>query len=244
MEHITSQPDMVRTVYYLPATLRPLAPPGFLLNIFHIGSEIGVQCLICISQREILPLQVIFTTWNDLGEHHYVGPYNLDANYFDPYNTFPHLAYLKLSGYFISWYKLPSGSLAPPVLLAQEQLFYFYNLQPVSNACANDPVGPPTLSHDSAFPTEDKLYATMLLNSTATLVVTSGEDAAPVHFQLAAGLQSVEVPLMPGLQQFKVMRDGRVLADVVGAELFNASTNPAIIASCNHQTFTGSTLLL
>ena len=40
---------------------------------------------------------VIFTTWNDLGEHHYVGPYNLELNYFDPGNTFPHLAYLALS---------------------------------------------------------------------------------------------------------------------------------------------------
>jgi hypothetical protein len=47
---------------------------------------------------------VIFTTWNDLGEHHYVGPYNLVRDFWDPYNAHPHLAYLELSSYFIEWY--------------------------------------------------------------------------------------------------------------------------------------------
>ena len=60
------------------------------------------------------PDMVIFTTWNDLGEHHYVGPYNLQHHGYQRYNAFPHLAYLELSAYFIQWYKLPAGSAAPP----------------------------------------------------------------------------------------------------------------------------------
>ena len=53
------------------------------------------------------PDMVIFTTWNDLGEHHYVGPYNLQRHIdtqdprYSKYNAFPHVAYLELSAYFI-----------------------------------------------------------------------------------------------------------------------------------------------
>lgn len=53
------------------------------------------------------PDMVIFTTWNDLGEHHYVGPYNLHRHIntknpqYSKYNAFPHMAYLQLSAYFI-----------------------------------------------------------------------------------------------------------------------------------------------
>lgn len=53
------------------------------------------------------PDMVIFTTWNDLTEHHYIGPYNLHRHIntkspqYSRYNAFPHLAYLELSAYFI-----------------------------------------------------------------------------------------------------------------------------------------------
>eukprot|EP01047_Picozoa_sp_COSAG01_P062323 COSAG01_NODE_7908_length_2997_cov_10.717046_2_plen_378_part_00 len=63
------------------------------------------------------PDMVIFSTWNDVCEHHYVGPYKLSkqkkVKCANPYNTFPHLAYLQLSSFFIEWYKQPAGSAAP-----------------------------------------------------------------------------------------------------------------------------------
>lgn len=105
-------------------------------------------------------------------QHHYVGSYNLQRNYFDEYNTFPHLAYLQLSSYFIEWYKLPTGS--PPPEVRNETLFYFYNSQPVNNTCPGDPLGPGSVNTDAEFPAEDMLYATVLLREAASLVMTSG----------------------------------------------------------------------
>jgi hypothetical protein len=62
-------------------------------------------------------------------------------------------------------------------------------------------------------------------------------------FKAGPGVASFEVPLFPGQQQVKVTRAGVVMVDVIGSEIVNASTNPAVIALCDHQTFTGSALL-
>ena len=59
-----------------------------------------------------------------------------------------------------------------------------------------------------------------------------------------AGLVSFEVPRFAGAQKIKVTRGGVVLANVVGSELVNASSDPAVLARCDHQTFTGAASLL
>ena len=46
----------------------------------------------------------------------------------------------------------------------------------------------------------------------------------------------------PG-QRIQVTRGGVTLADMLGSELVNASTDPAVLARCDHQTFTGSAVL-
>ena len=187
------------------------------------------------------PDMVIFTTWNDLSEHHYVGPYNLGHLGYHRWNAFPHLAYLELSAYFIQWYKLPAGSPAPSI--TTEKLFYFYNLQPVNNSCPGDPLGPGRFVRlDARYPIENRLYATLLLNSSAELTLISGHGS-PVTFRAAPGVVSFEAPRHPGRQRLRVTRHGTVLADVVGAELVNASSDPSVLARCDHQTFTGSALL-
>lgn len=67
------------------------------------------------------PDYVIYATWNDLQEHHYLGPYNHTfwglAGEEQPvwHTEFPHMAYLELSAYFVRWFKLPAGSAAPDV---------------------------------------------------------------------------------------------------------------------------------
>ena len=216
------------------------------------------------------PDMVIFTTWKDLGEHHYVGPYNLQHTGYHRYNAFPHLAYLELSAYLFEWYKRPPGAAAPVVAASQEKLFYFYNLQPwnnscpvsaaagqlhvteiptvclqLSNTCQGDSLGPGRfVVSDAAYPMDDKLYATLLVNATAVLSMTSGAAAEQTFWVASAGLHSFEVPRFPGAQRIRVSRaGGRVLADVVGSELVNASTDPAVLADCNHQTFTGTAAL-
>ena len=152
----------------------------------------------------------------------------------------------RLGAYFVEWYKLPAGSAAP--LITEEKLFYFYNLQPQNNTCLGDPAGPGRfVESDPGYPREDMLYATLLLNASAELSMVSGGAAART-FQGGPGVVSFEVPLFPGEQRLTVTRHTGggvpvVLADVVGSEHVNASTNPAVIARCDHQTFTGSALL-
>jgi hypothetical protein len=193
---------------------------------------------------------VIFTTWNDLGEHHYVGPYNHSLWGHDTRtgwqatngpNEYPHDAYLELSAHFIKWYKLPAGAPEPAILPARESLFYFYNLQPVDNDCPGDPVGPlDKIRTDAAFPLEDAVYVTALLAFNATLRITSGAGSggAPVAFALAPGRSSVQVPARSGAQRFELLRAGAVLIDVVGSEAINTTQQASEI--CNSQTFSGS----
>lgn len=95
---------------------------------------------------------------------------------------------------------------------------------------------------DSRYPLEDRLYATLLLNSTAELSLTSGANKA-VTFEAGPGVVSFDVPRLPGQQRVKVTRGGVILVDVVGSELVNISTSSYVLARCDHQTFTGTALL-
>ena len=128
---------------------------------------------------------------------------------------------------------------------ADEAVFYFYNLQPVNNSCPGDPAGPPDLRSDPGFPLEDALYATLLLAKPAELVLMSGlatgasGPQSVLRETVPAGLVSFQVPRRPGMQRVVVSRAGEVLVNVTGAERVNVSTAPAVLADCNHQTFTG-----
>ena len=127
--------------------------------------------------------------------------------------------------------------------MTREQLYYFYNLQPVNNSCPGDQLGPPAVYQDTAFPPEDRLYATLLLNASAEVVLTSGwrtDFAASAVVAVPPGLHSFSVLRQPGLQNIRVVRNGVLLANATGAERVNASTDPAVTARCDHQTFAGS----
>ena len=196
------------------------------------------------------PDVVIYTTWNDLGEHHYMGPYNRtlwghdSASGWDAGNgpnLFPHDAYRELSAYFIRWWKAPAGSPPPPVRGADEAVFFFYNLQPVNNSCPGDPVGPAVRNaSDPDYPVEDAVYVTALLAAPANLTVTSGA-ALPRDFALPAGVSSVQLPAASGAQRFEVRRGALQLADVVGSEAINTTEMSAGV--CNMQTFCGTVRL-
>eukprot|EP01047_Picozoa_sp_COSAG01_P010741 COSAG01_NODE_461_length_16698_cov_113.458160_3_plen_548_part_00 len=210
------------------------------------------------------PDWVIFSTWNDVGEHHYVGPMNNSywgavpaAPHLVTHTDFPHMAYLELSSYFIKWYKSPAGSGAPVVAAVDEAVFYFYNLQPVGNPCPLDQTGPDTIHATAEYPAEDAVYVTSLLAEPATLTITTGlsftkapgrgaagftiprAGSGPVNttFALPAGLHAVHVPALQGGQMFTVSRGGAVVATVLGSEGINTTAMSAAI--CNKQTFSG-----
>jgi hypothetical protein len=192
------------------------------------------------------PDVVIATTWNDLGEHHYVGPYNKTLWGHDTItgwdagsgpNVYPHTAYLELAAYYIRWYKLPAGSPAPAIQAGDEALFFFYNLQPVNNTCALDPIGPLTKIEDRPeYPLEDAVYVTVLLAAEANVTITTGGGVSTT-FELAAGVQTAQVPALAGQQQFEVQRNGIVLALAIGTEAINTTAEAEGI--CNDQTFSG-----
>ncbi len=130
----------------------PYSPHGKGNNRYYSGS--GAKGLIQTWMAHIngvngtQPDFVIYATWNDLQEHHYLGPYNhtfwglVGENQPVWHTQFPHMAYLQLSAYFVQWYKAPAGSPPPPVTEQEEAIFYFYHLQPVDNNCPDDPLGP------------------------------------------------------------------------------------------------------
>jgi hypothetical protein len=208
---------------------------------------------------------VIYTTWNDLAEHHYLGPYNHTfwglANETQPqwHTEYPHIAYLQLSRYFIQWYKQPAGSAAPAVAAEDEAVFYFYNLQSVLNKCPLDKWGPPApghgAGHDTEYPKEDMVYVTSLLAEPGTLTIESGlpftkppgngiagftipvGEPSSTRFQLPAGLHSVKVPALAGGQRFTFERGGGKKVVATGSEGINTTELSAIV--CNVQTFTG-----
>jgi hypothetical protein len=209
------------------------------------------------------PNWVLFSTWNDVGEHHYVGPMNNtywgahpEAPNLVTHTDFPHQAYLQLSAYFIRWYKLPAGSAAPLVTRADEALFYFYNLQPISNACPLDETGQDTIHATTAYPAEDMVYITCLLAEPANITVESGlpftkppgkgaagfeipgakPSASKTVFAVPAGVYSVKVPALCGGQRFTFERGGATWS-VLGSEGINTTAMSTGI--CNKQTFSG-----
>ena len=208
----------------------------------------------------VQPDYVIFSTWNDVGEHHYVGPMKNSywgampaAPHLVMHTDFPHMAYLELSSYFITWYKLPAGSPAPPVV--DEAVYYFYNLQPIGNPCPLDQTGQDTIHATQAYPAEDAVYVTTLLRTPANVTIESGlpftkppgdgaagftitptSPPSTAWFVLPAGLHSVQVPALCGGQRITVRR-GTTVVSLLGSEGINTTDMSAAI--CNKQTFSG-----
>jgi hypothetical protein len=205
---------------------------------------------------------VIFTTWNDLGEHHYMGPANktdcghddvtkwvgcpnwqtANLTEFPPWTygeaNWTHLGFLELAAAFIPWYKSPPGSPMPPITPESEAGFYFYNLQSFNNSCPGDPVGSSTRGSRGSpnYPIEDAVYLHMLLASPANATITSG-TAPGVLFPMEAGINYVKTLWSPGKQSFRVERAGVVLADVTGTQAIN--TTAQSMELCSAQTFSG-----
>lgn len=192
------------------------------------------------------PDMVIFTTWNDLLEGHYVGPYAATDWGRDtvtgwlPHgpNLFPHEAYIDLSAHFMRWYRLPGGSPEPPIAPEQEGVLYWYNLQPIANPCPGDSIGPLVKSSQPGYPLEDAVYVTALLAFPANVSIYGGSSGAATTFSLPAGRSSVQVASAPGWPRVIVQRVGVVLANVTGSEAINSTEQASGV--CTMQTFSGS----
>lgn len=248
-----------RGMMYMAPWSAPYSP--HVLNNNRVKPCAGSQCIEDLWTAHIStpppaqPSFVTASTWNDLTEHHYIGPYEITANggRLRQDQRWPHVGYLELSRYFIQWYKMPYGSPPPRIVPGAvknatsfpEQLFYFHNLQYIGNNCSEDPLRRPGYAFNARYPLEDRVYATTLLAAPANITIISGANSSgaggnATQFVLPAGLASVKAPVWPGYQRFIIRRNGNVLVDVVSAQRFNSSDEAP---ECNGQTYTGTAVL-
>jgi glucan endo-1,3-alpha-glucosidase len=167
------------------------------------------------------PDWVDLVTWNDFNESTYCSPVlnPEQSQYGEGFLATPHrychAAYLELSKYYIAWYKTGQE---PPI--DRDALFYFYRTHP-KNAVASDPKDAPVTSFGGD--PQDVIYSTVFLTGPAQLEIDSGGNRSTNT--LAAGIQSVRTPFMPGPQLFILRRNGAVVLSEQGPPILSLITN-------------------
>ncbi|OJJ73093.1 hypothetical protein ASPBRDRAFT_73559 [Aspergillus brasiliensis CBS 101740] len=156
------------------------------------------------------PSLVEIISWNDYGESHYIGPYS--ANHSDDGSSkwakgMPHDAWRDLYKPYIAAYK--SGDSKPAI--TQEGLVYWYRPTPKGVNCPEDNMPAP----NGFQMLSDSIFVATMLNSPATLTVTSGSNA-PVKVEVPAGIVTTNVTMGIGAQKFQVSRNGQIILDGKG----------------------------
>jgi glucan endo-1,3-alpha-glucosidase len=164
------------------------------------------------------PDWVEIVTWNDFNESSYSSPVGSPNQYESqlaiPYR-YCHAGYLELSKHYIAWYK--SGQ-EPPI--NQDGLFFFYRTHP-QNAVASATNDVPVTWFIGDI--QDVIYNTVFLTAPAQMVVSSGGNLSTNT--LAAGIQSVRTPFVPGPQSFALLRNGTNVLSVQGPLILSQITN-------------------
>ncbi|OJJ35577.1 hypothetical protein ASPWEDRAFT_109940 [Aspergillus wentii DTO 134E9] len=177
--------------------------------------------------RQILDLAPRFVeiiTWNDYGESHYIGP--LSSPHSDDGASkwamdMPHTGWLEMSKPFIAAYK--AGDKSVDKHITEEKLVYWYRPTPKdvdcdstdttmqgspSNASGNFFAGRP----DGYETMKDEVFVVSLLNSSATVQVSSGDKTRKFH--APAGAKAFSLPMGVGKQKFSLIRNGKpVISD-------------------------------
>ncbi|KAL4910864.1 hypothetical protein BDW74DRAFT_184517 [Aspergillus multicolor] len=174
--------------------------------------------------REILelgPRFVEIVTWNDYGESHYIGP--LSSPHTDDGASkwvmdMPHTGWLEMSRPFIAAYK--AGETSPNPYIEDEKLIYWYRPTPKDVECDDTDTtmgGSPNNSSGNFFRgrpngweiMQDEVFVVALLNSPATIQVTSGDKEG--SFEAPAGASAFAVEMGVGKQTFSAVRDGETI---------------------------------
>jgi glucan endo-1,3-alpha-glucosidase len=175
---------------------------------------------------------VELTTWNDYAEDSHLAPRmfsQFSKNIFDHDET-----YLQLTEYYAKWFK--TGA-APRI--EQDKLYYSYRRRSTRQHKAWEYKGdkateprPVDITRDTDRKVDqihddvqDKVYVTLFLTDDATLEVGLGDTTK--SFAVKKGVSTVDVPLLPGVPRFRLVRDN--------AELFNISGRRSIIEEENEQ---------
>ncbi|EIW78759.1 glycoside hydrolase family 71 protein [Coniophora puteana RWD-64-598 SS2] len=154
---------------------------------------------------QLAPQFVEIVTWNDFGESHYIGPLHPDnPSVYAGGDTgavqwvtgMTHDAWRDVAAPYIKAYK--AGASSPTT----EELVYYYRPSPKDAACSDSVAQPTGYEFD-----DDLVFVTALTTSPATVVITSGSNAA-VSIDVPAGINTVSAPMGLGQQVFALQRNG------------------------------------
>ena len=193
------------------------AQPGRRFYETHGGFGVERQWMSIIANQ---PDLVEIVTWNDFNES-YITPVDNPAQYesFIKYPArHPHIGYLELSKYFISWYKTGKQP-----KIEHDTLVYIYRVHQ-KNAVASTtlPTDAPADFNskpvtDQRGDVQDDIYVTTLLKQPAQLrIFTGGVEAS---FQAPAGYHTFSTPFQVGLQHFSLYRKNKLIAEVEGEQI-------------------------
>jgi hypothetical protein len=156
---------------------------------------------------------VEIVTWNDWGEASYVAPFGKPADtelwqgHWGP--MLSHEGFLGLTRYCAEWFRT-----GKPPAIARDELFYAYRLHPKEIESRIKP-GEDTLGRPGGVDAlKDCLFVTALLAAPARLTLHSGDTSR--EFELAAGVQHLEMPFALGPQRLVLSRGDTVLIDKAG----------------------------
>lgn len=164
---------------------------------------------------------VELSTWNDYAEDSHLAPRifkGMSRSVQDHDET-----YLQLTSYYATWFKT-----GVPPRINQDKLFYSYRNRSKANVLAWDAVsdmnkpkwiditrdrvhGKVDQIHDDV---QDRIYVTLFLTDDAVLEVASGGQKQSLSVK--KGVSTVDVPLLPGVPQFRLSRSGKDLLQMVG----------------------------
>ena len=165
---------------------------------------------------------VEIVTWNDWGEASYLAPFGsaFETRHWDNHwgPMLSHAAFLNASRYYIDWYKT---GVRPKI--KEDAVYYFYRLHPKGVPCVKKPGDPDkkTGVPGGADKLADEVFVTVFLTAPARLTVHSG--STDKTFDVAAGVQHLSLPFMPGVQRFVLTRGNETVIDKAGEQEISAT---------------------
>ena len=155
-----------------------------------------------INLLSLKPDFIEIVTWNDWGESTYVGPADTTVSVPTAYwDTLNHNAFLKMATVFIKAYK--AGNTVITVDPSEEDVFFFYRLQPAGVLGTNDTLPLPL---DDNYLKNDIFVVPFLSGQEASVTVVSGGKTT--QFTAVVGVSKVQVPWTLGTQSLTASRNG------------------------------------
>lgn len=161
------------------------------------------------------PEIVEIVTWNDYSESTYIQPTRIPYTKTRNIPSEPHLGYYELLKYYISWYK---AGREPRI--AKDAMFAFHRLQQAGAAPTNDRAAcwmGPVAQTQRWGKIDDVIYLTTALTEPAKIEYTHHNDKTV--YDVPQGLNTIEIPFLPGNQSLVMTRSGKVIAKINNIEI-------------------------